>query len=219
MLLRGIHRLLVLLQLLIGAAGFVLPALILGAGIDVGLQPFSAMFMVFILGVISLCVHEGGHYLGARWCGMTVLSVRVLALEVQPLRQGWKVRWSRRAKGQPVGGHVMAAHAPQQPLRRTMLVFTLMGPLLNLLVAGLCLALFALLGGQFAALMLALGVCNLSTGLANLLPTVAAGRVSDGAAFLAWLCKPDEQALLTAPADSAAPPDLEPTAPVQADPN
>ncbi|PSS58725.1 hypothetical protein C6382_05170 [Pseudomonas sp. BBP2017] len=193
MLFRGIHRLLVLLQLVIGAAGFFLPALILGESIDVGLQPFSAMFMAFILGVVSLCVHEGGHYLGAKRCGMTVLSVRVLALEVQPLRRGWKARWSRRAKGQPLGGYVMAAHAPHQPLRRAMLVFTLMGPLLNLLVAGLCLALSALLGGEFAALVLALGVCNLTTGLANLVPTVAPGRVSDGAGVLAWLFKPDEQ--------------------------
>ncbi|MNJ18666.1 Peptidase family M50 [compost metagenome] len=193
MLFKGIHRLLVLLQLAIGAVGFFLPALILGESIDIGLQPFSAMFMAFLLGVVSLCVHEGGHYLGAKWCGMTVLSVRVLAMEIQPLRRGWKVRWSRRAKGQPLGGYVMAAHPPHQPLRRTMLVFTVMGPLLNLLLAGLCLVLYPLLGGAFAALVLALGVCNLSTGLANLVPTVGAGRVSDGAGFLAWLHKPDEQ--------------------------
>lgn len=193
MLFRGIHRLLLVLQWIIGAAGFFLPALIVGESIDVGLQPFSAMFMAFILGVVSLCVHEGGHYLGARYAGMTVLSVRVLAVELQPLQRGWKIRWSRHAKGQPLGGYVMAAHPPQQPLRRAMLVFTLSGPLLNLLVAGLCLAMWSLLGGAFAALLLALGVCNLSTGLANLIPTVTPGRVSDGAGFLAWLSKPDEQ--------------------------
>ncbi|KDN96986.2 M50 family metallopeptidase [Pseudomonas donghuensis] len=193
MLLRGIHRLLVLLQLAIGIAGFLLSALILGESIKVGLQPFSAMFMACILGVVSLCVHEGGHYLGAKWVGMTVLAARVLALEIQPLQRGWKARWSRLGKGQPLAGYVMAAHAPHQPLRRPMLVFTLMGPLLNLLFAGLCLVLYPLLGGEFAALVLALGVCNLTTGLANLLPTVAPGRVSDGAVFLAWLYKPDEQ--------------------------
>ncbi|WP_052251494.1 M50 family metallopeptidase [Pseudomonas putida] len=193
MLFRGIYRLLVLLQLVIGIAGFLLSALILGERINVGLQPFSAMFMAFILGVVSLCVHEGGHYLGAKWTGMTVLSMRVLAWEIQPLQRGWKARWSRRAKGQPLAGYVIAVHPPRQPLRRAMLVFTLMGPLLNLLVAGLCLALFALLGGEFAALVLALGVSNLATGLANLVPTVAPGRVSDGAGFLAWLCKPDER--------------------------
>lgn len=192
MLFKGLCWLLRLLQLTIGLAGYLFTALILGERLGIGLQPFSAMFLAFVFGALSLAVHEGGHYLGARCSGMTVLLVRVLAVELQPQRRGFRLRWSPQAKGGPIAGYVMAAHAPQQPMRRSMLVITLMGPLCNLLVAGLCLALYWPLAGKLAAALLALAVSNLAVGLANLVPTFAPA-VSDGTVLLAWLGKPDEQ--------------------------
>nr|WP_271196346.1 hypothetical protein [Pseudomonas turukhanskensis] len=125
---------------------------------------------------------------------MTVLYVRVFALELQLLQNGSRLRWSRRPKGQGIGGYVIAVHTPNQPWRGAQLRLVAMGPLTNLLVAAVCAVLampFYPTATSLTVFLLAFAAINLGMGLANLVPT-ARHYHSDGAQLLTWWRKPDE---------------------------
>ncbi|MGC5704064.1 M50 family metallopeptidase [Pseudomonas sp. NFXW11] len=185
-------RVLAVLQGAVLLSGWFFAALILGFTIKSELQPLLAMFLASLLAVLGLVVHEGGHYLGARLCGMPVLLARVAAVEIQVLRRGWRLRWSPQLKRNRLGGYVLAASNPQRPWRGQWMVMVLFGPLLNLLVGAVAVALGLHLQGVPGAIALAFAVSNLSTGLGNLIPTM---RVlpSDGMVMLGWLQHRDDQ--------------------------
>ncbi|MDP9502332.1 site-2 protease family protein [Pseudomonas protegens] len=190
--LKALNKLLTMVQRVVLLSGWFLAALVLGLTIKSGLQPFLAMFLASLLVIISVLVHEGGHYLGARWCGMPVLQVRIAAVELQVLRRGWRLRWSPQLKRNRLGGYVMAASNPQRPLRGQWMVVALSGPLLNLLVGGAALGLGLHWQGVPGAMALAFAVINLVMGVGNLLP---AWRVSpsDGMLLLSWYVHRDDQ--------------------------
>lgn len=188
-LLKATNVLMILLQGALGFVGFVITAMLLGVTID-WFQPFSTICLTLLFGFLALCVHEGGHWLGARMGGMTVIQAKVFAMELQPLRCGFRARWSRRSKGQSFSGYVMAADAPNQPMRRARLLMIVMGPLANLLVGGMF-AVIALAAWPTLNIALAFATINLATGLANLVPT-ARTLYSDGALLISWWLRPDE---------------------------
>jgi hypothetical protein len=183
-----------LLQGTIGLGGFILAGSLLGAvSHRSGFGPLPTILLIFALGFLATAVHECGHWLGARWGRMTVLYVRIFALELQLLQNGSRLRWSRRPKGQRIGGYVIAVHTPNQPWRSAQLRLVAMGPLTNLLFAAACALLAALLypaATSLTAYLLAFAAINLGIGLANLVPT-ARHYHSDGAQLLAWWGKPD----------------------------
>ncbi|NBF13442.1 M50 family metallopeptidase [Pseudomonas sp. Fl4BN1] len=180
------------LQAVLGLAGWLGAALILGLHLRSDLEPFLSMILAFGLVIAAVVVHEGGHYLGARLNAMPVLLMRVAAVEVQVQRRGWQARWSPQLKGRRLGGLVMAASNPQRPLRRQMLWMVVMGPLLNLLVGLACLGLGWSTQGLVSAVALAFAAINLSMALANLLPTLS-GHASDGVVLIAWWLHRDDQ--------------------------
>lgn len=190
------------LQILLGLASWLGAALIIGLhlrfGLHSDLQPFLSMILSAGLVLVALAVHEGGHYLGARFNAMPVLLMRVAALEIQVRRRGWQVRWSPQLKSRRLGGFVMAAANPRRPLRRQMLWMVAMGPVFNLLVGLTCLGVAGLGQGLVAAVALAFAVINLSMALANLLPTLSV-HASDGALLIAWWRHRDDQADALAP--------------------
>ncbi|BAQ73990.1 putative Peptidase M50 [Pseudomonas sp. Os17] len=190
--LKALNKLLTLVQHLVVLGGFFLAALLLGFTIKSEWQPFLAVFLASLLMIIGVMVHEGGHYLGARCCGMPVLQARIAAVEVQVLRRGWRLRWSPQLKRNRLGGYVMAASNLQRPLRRQWMLMALGGPLLNLLVAGMALALGLYWQGVPGALALAFAIINLVLGVGNLLP---AWQVlpSDGMLALGWYLHRDDQ--------------------------
>ncbi|MES2088973.1 MAG: hypothetical protein V4532_03165, partial [Pseudomonadota bacterium] len=63
----GVLRLLSAVQMLISMCGVLAATTLLAIGIDSDLAPFLALLMASVLTILSICVHEGGHYLGAKW--------------------------------------------------------------------------------------------------------------------------------------------------------
>lgn len=190
--LKALKTLLNILQSLILLSGWFVAALILGFTIKSGLQPFLAMFIATLLGLVALVVHEGGHYLGARINAMPVLLARIAAVEISVQRRGWRLRWSPQLKRNRLGGYVMAASNLQRPLRQQWMLMVLMGPLLNLLMAALALGLGLHLATVPGAIVLAFAAINLSMGLGNLLPACRVSP-SDGMVLLAWCLHRDDQ--------------------------
>ncbi|AXK56900.1 MULTISPECIES: site-2 protease family protein [Pseudomonas] len=190
--LKALNALLTFLQRVVLLSGWFIAALILGFTIKSGLQPFLAMFLASLLGVVALVVHEGGHYLGARGCAMPVLQVRVAAVEIQVQRRGWRLRWAPQLKRNRLGGYVIAVSNLQRPLRRQWMVVVLCGPLLNLLLGAAALGLGLSWSGVPGAMALAFAAINLAMGLGNLMP---AWRVSpsDGMLLLGWFMHRDDQ--------------------------
>ena len=184
--------LLSILQLLLSTSGFLVATAILAIGIDSDLAPFIALIMASGLTVLSICVHEGGHFLGAKWSRMTVLAVRILAVEILLLQRGCRIRWSPRLKRSNVGGYVIAVSSPYRPMRRQRMVMTAMGPILNLFVGGLCIAAGLLSQDNIRMFALAFGVSNVAMGIANLIPTYR-GAASDGGQLAAWAFINDER--------------------------
>lgn len=191
-----LHFILVTLQsvLSVGAAAFAV--VMLAVAIDGPLQPFLAMFVTAWLVFFAVCVHEGGHWLGARLAGMRVLQAKALGLEVLKMQRGVRLRWARRVPGQPFSGYVLAVGHPGQPMREPMMLSIAMGPALNLIVAAIFFVVFAFVSWPYAGWPLTFAVINLAMGLANLIPTFQKGQRdkphSDGAKLISWWQKPDE---------------------------
>jgi len=175
------------LQTILGIAGFALTTLLVGVD---GYGPFSAIPLTLLYGFFATLVHEGGHWLGARLGGMTVIQAGAYGVEIQPQRRGARLRYGRRRKGQPFSGYVMAVDSARQPWRRARLLMIAGGPLMNLLVAVLTVAI-ALTARVHMGLLLAFAAINLTLGLANLVPTFRRMH-SDGGQLLAWWRRPDE---------------------------
>lgn len=197
--LKALNRVLNLLQRLIAISGWFIAALILGFSIESGLQPFLAMVLATVLGILGLVVHEGGHYLGARLAGMPVLLVRIAALEIQVQRRGWRARWSPQLKRNRLGGYVIPATNPQRPWRPQWMLVAVMGPLSNLLIGALALGLGLQVSTELGAICLAFAAINLSMGLANLLPSWHV-MPSDGMLLIAWYRHRDDQSAALAQA-------------------
>ncbi|GAB7533717.1 hypothetical protein PS3A_61340 [Pseudomonas sp. 3A(2025)] len=181
-----------LLQLSIMTTAVVISIFILDDPLPDVLKPLPAFLSALGLNFLAICIHEGGHYLGAKWARMTVLFVRLMAIEITPLKRGWRLRWAPAPKGCSFAGYVMMAANPRHPFREAYMLCIAMGPLMNLAVGGLSLALTLLLDGPSGSVALCFAILNIAHGLANLLPTYL-GSVSDGAQLLAWWCRPDEQ--------------------------
>ncbi|MDP9528859.1 site-2 protease family protein [Pseudomonas protegens] len=190
--LKALNTLLMLVQRLVLLSGWLIAALILGFTIKSGLQPFLAMVLASLLGLVALVVHEGGHYLGARGCAMPVLQVRVAAVEIQVQRRGWRLRWAPQLKRNRLGGYVIAASNLHRPLRRQWMLVVLCGPLLNLLLGAASLGLGLSWPGVPGAMALAFAAINLAMGVGNLMPAWPVAP-SDGMLLLGWYLHRDDQ--------------------------
>ena len=154
---------------------------------------FLGFLLLLPLWFLAVAIHEGGHLLGARSGGMTVMSVQVGNLEFKALRKRWRMRLVRRRPG--LAGLVLAFPDPARAMRGPWVRMILGGPLANALAAGVfTIASVAL--WRFPSVTWLLGafaILNLALALANLLPTQGAAT-SDGLALLRWLRCRDEQA-------------------------
>lgn len=192
---KALNKLMAIIQSLVLLSGWIIAAAVLGLTIRSELQPFLAMFLASMLGIMGLVVHEGGHYLGARYCGMPVLLARVAAVELQVLRRGWRLRWSPQLKRNRFGGYVIAASNPQRPLRRQWMVMVVLGPLLNLLVGSLALGLglyWSGLQSVAGGVALAFAAINLVMAVGNLIPVWRVSP-SDGLLLFSWYLHRDDQ--------------------------
>ena len=106
-----------LLQLSIITTAVVISIFILDDPLPDVLKPLPAFLSALGLNFLAICIHEGGHYLGAKWARMTVLFVRLMAIEITPLKRGWRLRWAPAPKGCSFAGYVMMAANPRHPFR------------------------------------------------------------------------------------------------------
>ena len=153
----------------------------------------SAILFVWLFVFLALIVHELGHVISARLCGMTVWRVNISGLEFQAQRRGWRVRRSR-IKFRRIGGYVQAFPVLGQPMRPQLIGLSLGGPAGNLVMAVFCGACGWLLLPRHAAfLSLSFAVVNLGSALVNLVPYQGA-LPSDGLTLLRLLRGLDEKA-------------------------
>ena len=152
-----------------------------------------AVLWLWVAFILTILIHEGGHWLGSRYANLQCLAVAVLWLHLE--RPG--LRWQLRLKKQRSGtlGQVIAIPDKFEQLRQRMALFIAAGPAASLLVGVLLLALgwvlrkpyqAELVPGSFghylgAELLFLVGVGSISIGLLNLLPfTTPQGNMSDG---------------------------------------
>lgn len=144
----------------------------------------------FPLGVcllfLSILLHEAGHAIAAVVGGATVVRVQVGRLDVQPLRDGWRVRWKRGLHG--IGGMVQSFPSPHRSLRRQFVAIVAAGPLTNAVLALAALGLAYGFRDQYVgAALLGFSIFNACTTLGNLLPWSSATTLaSDGLQLWRW---------------------------------
>ncbi|WP_051120996.1 M50 family metallopeptidase [Pseudomonas sp. S9] len=170
------------LQILLSGVSLLGVVIVLDSYMD---QPLFSIGLALGMMPAAIILHESGHYFGARFNCMTVLSMRVMAVEIQFLRRGFKLRWSPQSKGRKLGGYLMVAGNLKRPLRRQMLWMVMMGPVLNLVMSLACIGLWWFTHGLASALAMGFSLVNLGMGLTNLLPTLR-GHASDGMVFIVW---------------------------------
>jgi len=151
------------------------------------------LWILCLLYLQALVVHELGHYVAARLCGMTVWQCNVAGLEFKAQRRGWRVRRSGLGRLK-IGGYVLAFPTLDRPMRPQILGMTVGGPAANLIIALACgLIGWALLFRPAAGLWFAMAAINASFGLINLVPHQGV-MASDGLKLLTWLRGVDENA-------------------------
>lgn len=155
---------------------------------------FAVCAVVAVSFVLTLSLHEAGHWLAARCNGMTVLRVRFGPIEIQPLRGGlrWRRQPGKRASG--VYGSVYAIADPARSSRAGRVIFILAGPLTNLVLAAIAFAIAGSLPLSPArTLGWVIGLLNLYFAIANLLPLKFGTQPSDGLNLLYLLRNPHQR--------------------------
>lgn len=143
---------------------------------------------VIVVNPIAIAVHEAGHYLAARHWGMTVVQVRIGAVDIAPLRKGLKLRWKRYIHPLPVG-YVLVSPDPECPLRIPMIVLALSGVAATLSFA-LIVALTIPLAPSTSTRWVLMGCLSiLLWPIASLLPGKSAFE-TDGCMAWRWLKHP-----------------------------
>lgn len=174
-----------------------IPALVLlfGMSKNGSVRGFFAVCAVVAMSfVLTLSLHEAGHWLAARCNGMTVLRVRFGPIEIQPLRNGLRWRRQRGKRGTGVYGSVYAVPDPVRSPRAGRVIFILAGPLTNLALAAIAMAIASSLPLSPArTLGWVIGLLNLYFGIVNLLPLKFGTQPSDGLNLLYLLRNPPDR--------------------------
>jgi Zn-dependent protease len=138
-----------------------------------------------LLWIATVAIHEAGHYVGAWRNDMFAFMAQVGPINFLAQQGGWKWRWKWSPR--KLHGFVMAFANSRDPFAKQMIWMTLAGPLANLAIGFICVALgVALWPEGLGAFMLGFGTLNLMTGVANLLPCEHV-LPSDGLMLIRWL--------------------------------
>ncbi|QWP75660.1 hypothetical protein J5226_18905 [Lysobacter sp. K5869] len=140
--------------------------------------------------VLAVAVHEGGHWLAARWRGMAVQSAVVLWCELQPRRRGLRARWTHFGGGwKEVGGFVSAYPPPGRNRREDWIWVYLGGAAANLVAAAaFACAAWAVGRSSMQVVWLLLALLQL-VGALNLIPCLTVGGIANDGLSVARLLR------------------------------
>jgi len=154
-------------------------------------------FMV-VAGFLALAVHELGHAIGGRLCGMRLGMLIVGPVHIQREPDG-RLGWRLNRKLLLAGGVVSSVPGSTRRLRRAMLSFAAGGPVTSIVVGVLVFVLYVRadladtlaaqgpLHDALAAGVLFLGIVSVGIGFVTLLPINQGAFVNDGKRILKLL--------------------------------
>jgi hypothetical protein len=176
-----------LLAQALGMFGLIVGVLVLSSAQRLSRSDMPFALLVFPLSIAAVVVHELGHLLAAACAGCTVLGLSVGPLRVERRRFGMRFFWNRGRSR--TAGLALAVPDFSKDVRRQVLIFTVGGPVTNLIVAMLLLPISWPVQGRLFNIQLAslfvFGSINFLMGLANLIPYKVI-YVSDGLRLLEW---------------------------------
>jgi hypothetical protein len=162
------------------AVPFIGPAMARLKAEGFGLLPMLLTFYasVAVTFVISIILHEGGHWLAGRATGYRLVSFRVGPLMFIPKEKGTEIK-SLRIAG--TAGQCLMSPPDMAEGRIPVTLYNLGGALANLLTAIVCAVLFSLTSSGLPQLFLASGILvSVSLALTNGIPLRAGGINNDG---------------------------------------
>lgn len=156
--------------------------------------PVLFCLMMVVVFPVAIAVHEVGHYIAARRQGMTVLLMRVGAVDISPWGRGWRLRWKRYIHPLPAG-YVYALPDPSRPWRVPMIVFALGGVTATLAFAVLVASVVPFMPTPPERSLLAGCVAILLLPFCNLFPA-RDGYETDGPIAWRWWRHPPGDAVM-----------------------
>jgi len=163
----------------VGAMWLVLQHLDLDGAAALGL---GAVFLVSIW--LHIVIHEAGHALAGLAVGMKPVAFGVGPLRIERGERGWHLHWGGGMAG--IAGFVMLLPPADAVVRRReQAIYTLGGPLANLLIGVPAILLAnAAPPGPWTLIGFGFGAAGVVIGVLNLIPFKTAGWLSDGTNLL-----------------------------------
>src|SRR5438874_2068865 len=87
------------------------------------------ILLIPVFGFLTTAIHEFGHFVGARWAKMLVISARIGLVELFPRRGFWKVRICRPRIRTDASGYLFVIPDFSRSIREQHIICTLGGPL------------------------------------------------------------------------------------------
>lgn len=165
-----------------GIAGFAAMALVDWLADDHSWPAMLGLLAVVVAALwLQVLAHEAGHAVAGMLTGRRLMGAGVGPLRLERGVGGWHLRWGGGVGG--VGGFAAMVPDARADGRGATAVFVLGGPLVNLLIAALALAVLRLgppMGAFASVAWGATAACGALLGIVNLLPFKSRGWSSDG---------------------------------------
>lgn len=148
------------------------------------------MLLIPVFGYLTTAIHELGHFIGARWAKMLVISARIGVVELYPRRGFWKVRICRPRIRTDASGYLFVIPDFSRSIRAQHIICTLGGPLANFIAATILWAIsMTYWSDAYAPALVGFAALNGLVGLANLMPN--ARGATDGYQLIQFIARDD----------------------------
>ena len=184
---------------LFATSGFVAVCIGIAAVSSYDRYSYWRMLLIPVFGFLTTALHELGHFAGARFAGMLVISARIGPVEISPRRGLWKLRVCRPRIRTDASGYLFVIPDFSHPIQEQQVICTLGGPLANFIAATILWLISTTHAvGSYAPAWMGFAALNLFVGLANLMPNARGG--TDGFQLIQLLLgQRDGESLLAYP--------------------